>query len=208
MNFRSAMVWGVTAVAIVATVVALTLAAANGLGRFPARELRTANEPPPIRLTDQAGQPVDLAALRGKVVMLTAVYATCPHTCPIIMAEAKRVVAALSPNQRADLAVIAVTIDPAHDTPEVLARFADMHGLESPLWHLVTGEVSEVEQTLDRMGIARTRDPGTGVIDHANLLMLVDRGGRLAYSFTMGPKQEPWLRAALKQLLAERVQPA
>ena len=208
MRFRAAIVWGVTALAVVATVVALALAAAQGPGRFPARELRTAHDPPPIRLTDQAGQPVELAALKGKVVMLTAVYATCPHTCPTIMAEAKRVVAALSPNERADLVVIAVTIDPAHDTPEVLARFAEMHGLEPSLWHLVTGEVSEVEQTLDRMGIARTRDAKTGVIDHANLLMVVDRGGRLAYSFTMGPKQEPWLRAALKQLLAERPQPA
>src|SRR5262245_15775972 len=134
MKFRAAIVWGVTAMAVVATVVALALAAAHGPGRFPARELRTAHDPPPIRLTDQAGQPVDLAALQGKVVMLTAVYATCPHTCPLIMTEAKRVVAALSPRERADLAVIAVTIDPAHDTPEVLARFAQMHGLQSPPW--------------------------------------------------------------------------
>jgi len=151
---------------------------------------------------------VDLAALKGQVVLLTGVYASCPHTCPLIMAEAKRVVAALSPAERADLRVIAVTLDPAHDTPAVLARFADMHGLETPMWHLVTGEVAAVEQTLDRMGIARKRDPKTGVIDHGNLLMLVDRGGRLAYRFTMGPKQEPWLRAAIRLLLRESSEPA
>ena len=203
MKLRGMIAWGGAALAVVATVVALALAAGQGLGRFPSRELRTDLDPPPIRLTDQAGQLVDLQGLKGKVVLLTAIYTTCPHTCPQIMAEAKRVVATVPAHQRADLRVIAVTMDPAHDTPEKLAEFAQTHRLATPPWHMVTGDVADVERTLDQMGIARARDRMTQVIDHGSLLMLVDRRGRLAYRMTMGPKQEPWLRAALKQLLAE-----
>lgn len=206
---RNRVLWlraGISALVVTIAVVIVALSGSRpgaGAMPFPARELRTAVAPPPIHLTDQTGQPVDLAALKGKVVMLTAVYASCPHTCPLILAEAKRVVAGLPARDLADLRVIAVTIDPAHDDQAALARLASMHGLEPPLWHLVTGEASEVERTLDRMNIARKLDPRTGVIDHGNLLMLVDRQGRLAYRFTMGAKQEPWLRAAIKLLLRE-----
>jgi protein SCO1/2 len=202
---------GLYTLAVVTALVFLALSGTRpGAGTlpFPARELRTTLVPPPIHLTDQVGQPVDLVALKGKVVMLTAVYASCPHACPLILAEARRVVAELSPRDRADLQVIAVTIDPAHDDRAALARLAKLHGLEPPLWHLVTGEIPEVERTLDRMNIARKLDPKTGIIDHANLLMLIDRQGRLAYRFTMGPKQEPWLGAAIRLLLRESARPA
>ncbi|MNC96767.1 hypothetical protein D3C83_142260 [compost metagenome] len=61
-----------------------------------------------------------------------------------------------------------------------------------------------MESTLDALGVARTRDPETGVIDHANLFVLVDRDGRVAYRFTLGERQERWLVQALRLLLAER----
>lgn len=176
---------------------------ARGELPFPAEALRTGLPPPPIRLRDQVGRTVDLASLKGRVVLLTGVYASCSRTCPSILAEAKRVVGGLEPREREDLQVIAVTLDPEHDTPDVLARLAEAQGIAPPVWHLLTGDVAEVERTLDRMGIARTRDPATGFIDHANLFLLVDRRGRLAYRFTLGPRQERWLSSAVRLLLRE-----
>ena len=176
---------------------------ARGELPFPAEALRTAFRPPDLRLTNQAGERVDLAALRGRVVMLTGVYASCPHTCPLILAEAKRVIGSLTPEERAGLRVIAVTLDPAHDSPEILAELAGMHGMSPPLYHLVTGKVPEVERTLDEIGVSRRRDPKTGVIDHANLFVLVDRRGKIAYRLTLGPRQERWLGTALRILLNE-----
>jgi len=175
----------------------------QGPPAFPAEALRTGFGPPALRLTDQNGATVDLEDLRGKVVLLTGVYASCVRTCPMIMTEAKQIVAGLSDAQRADFRVVAVTLDPGHDTPEVLADLARLQGLGAPVWHLVTGDSLEVERTLDRMEVARTRDPETGVIDHANLFLLVDRGGRLAYRFALGRRQQEWLAAAVRLLLSE-----
>jgi protein SCO1/2 len=152
---------------------------------------------------NQAGEPVDLSRLRGKVVMLTAVYASCPHTCPVILAQAKRVIGELTDEERADLRLVGVTMDPAHDSPEVLADLAGRHGMERPVYNLVTGEPAEVERILDEMGIARTRDPETGVIEHANLFLLLDREGKIAYRLTLGDRQERWLASALRVLLRE-----
>jgi protein SCO1/2 len=170
---------------------------------FPAEALRTAHRAPVLGLADPEGRPVDLATLRGRVVMLTAVYAACPHACPLILAQAKRAVDALSPAEREALRVVAVTLDPAADTPEVLAELARLHSLDAPLYTLATGSPPEVERVLDEMGVSRRRDPETGVIDHANLFLLVDRQGKVAYRLTLGERQERWLVSALHVLLGE-----
>ncbi len=99
--------------------------------------------------------------------------------------------------------VVAVTLDPARDTPEVLGEMARLQGLAPETWHLLTGEVSEVETTLDRMDVTRSRDPETGVIEHANLFLLIDRSGRVAYTLTLGDQQQRWLTTALLLLVEE-----
>jgi len=170
---------------------------------FPAEELRTSHEAPQFELTNQLRQTVGPAAFEGNVVMLTAVYASCPHTCPLILTQAKRAIAELSPEERADLRVIAVTMDPEHDSPDVLHQLAQNHGMESPLYNLVTGASADVEPLLDRMEIARQRDPETGIINHANLFLLIDREGRVAYRLGLGERQQRWLTSALRILLRE-----
>lgn len=170
---------------------------------FPAEELRTAHPAPQLRLRDQEGVLVDLAELRGKVVLLTGVYASCPHTCPVILDQARTVIDAVPESQRADVQVVAVTLDPERDTVEVLAELAERHGLAASTYRLVTGPPAEVERILDSMELARRRDAETGVIDHANLFLLLDRQGHVAYRFTLGERQADWLTSALRLLLSE-----
>lgn len=170
---------------------------------FPAEALRTAHPAPDLSLTDQTGAGLALADLRGQVVILTATYASCTATCPTILAQTRSAVAELSPEERSDLRVVAVTLDPAHDTPEVLAALGRAQGLETPLYHFVTGEPARVERVLDQMEVARQRDAETGVIDHANVVILLDRAGHVAYRFTVGERQQRWLGSALRVLLRE-----
>jgi protein SCO1/2 len=179
-------------------------ARADGDLPFPAEELRMAQTPPAFRLIDQDGRPATLDDARGKVVLVTAVYATCGSTCPMLMAQARRAVASLTPAQRADLRVMAITLDPAHDTREQLAAMARAQRLEAPQWRLLTGEPAEVERVLDRFDVSRRRNPETGVIEHANLFLLLDRRGRIAYRLGLGESQERWLAVALALLLDER----
>jgi protein SCO1/2 len=182
---------------------ALGGAPATGELPFPAEALRTAHRAPPLRLVNQAGEGVDLARLRGRVVLLTAVYERCSRSCPSILEQARRAVEEQPVPARSDLRVIGVTLDPEHDTPGSLSRLARRHGLEPPLYQLATGSPAEVEAVLDAMSVARRRDAQTGVIDHANLFLLIDRRGRLAYRFALGPRQERWLGSALRLLLDE-----
>jgi protein SCO1/2 len=180
-------------------------ARANADVEFPARSLRTSLPPPRIELVDQEGAPVSLAAMRGRVVLLTGVYASCGYACPMILGEAKRAVGALAPDERRDVTVVAVTLDPEHDDRASLARMAQAQRVEAPLFRLAWGPPQEVERVLDDIVIARTRDARTGVIDHANVFVLVDRRGRIAYRLAAGARQERWLTDALRLLVREPV---
>ncbi|MBW2696100.1 MAG: SCO family protein [Deltaproteobacteria bacterium] len=170
---------------------------------FPAADIRTEFTSPQLSLTNQEGSRVDLEALKGRVVLLTAVYASCGHTCPMILTQTKAALADLGPGELQDLTVIAVTLDPGHDSSAVLAQLADGHGLEAPLYNLVTGPSQQVERVLDDMQVARTRDPKTGAIDHANIFLVIDREGKIAYRLSLGERQKTWLTAALRVLLRE-----
>jgi protein SCO1/2 len=170
---------------------------------FPAEALRIAARPPAIRLTDQNGAQVELSALHGRVVVLTAVYASCTSTCGRILAQARDALDELAPEERSRVSVLAVTLDPEHDTPAALAGLARVHGLDGATFHLLSGPPDRVERVLDRMDVSRQRDPVSGVIEHANLFLVIDPEGRLAYRFTLGERQQRWLVSALRALLHE-----
>jgi protein SCO1/2 len=193
---------GVAAVMASAAAMAATAPAApEGELPFPAEALRTELPFPALGLVDQDGAPFD--GFPGKVTLVTAVYARCGATCPMVLAQTRGAIEAVPVERRDDLRVVAITLDPTKDTPETLRDWATGQGVSAPLWHLASGPPAHVEATLDRLGFARSRDPVSGVIDHANLFLLVDREGRLAYRFSLGARQAEWLGLALNLLLAE-----
>lgn len=170
---------------------------------FPADAIRTSFAPPRLELEDQTGAHVSLDALRGKVVVLTGVYGSCSTTCPMIMAQTRRVYYAVPEELRPNVVVVAVTLDPEHDDQARRANMAKGQGLIYPAFRLVGGAPADVNEVLDGLSIARKRDPETGVIEHTNVFAVVDKKGRLAYRFTLGADQERWLNEALVQLARE-----
>ena len=60
-----------------------------------------------------------------------------------------------------------------------------------------------MHDALTRLQFSATRNPQTGVIDHANLFLLVDRSNHIAYRFTLDARHRAWLRTALRSLLSE-----
>ncbi len=170
---------------------------------FPAEKLRTSFHALDFTLLDHRQQEVSLSDFWGKVILISAVYAGCGHTCPIILEQAKRVFQNLDEMEKQQLAVMIVSLDPENDSPEILQTLAKNHGLDLPFIHFLTGKPSVVNHVLDNYNISRKKEPKTGEISHANLFILIDREGRVAYRFTLGKQQEQWLTTAIKMLIRE-----
>ncbi len=170
---------------------------------FPAAELRITRPAPDFTLTDQNGEKVTRSALEGRVVMVTGVYASCGLACPRILAQARRAVSALDPKEREEVTVLGLTLDPEHDDVARLSQMAEAQKVAAPLYRLLSGKPDEVNRALDAFDVSRRRNPETGVIDHANVFVLIDRQGRVAYRFGLSEQQERWLTEGLRVLVKE-----
>lgn len=197
-----------------ALVLVLAIAASLlGLGRaqathtelpFPADRLRSALPMPDFSLSNQDGESVSLSSLKGQIVMVTAVYATCTTTCPMMLSKIRAVIDELTPAERSNLSVVAFSLNPEADTRELRKMTARLYNMESPRFHFVNGVPAEVNTLLDDLNVARTRDQETGQIMHSNLFFLLDREGKIAYRLSLSEKEQSWLTSALRVLLAEK----
>lgn len=144
---------------------------------------------PAFRLTDQAGKPVALADLAGKVVLLDFVYTRCPGPCPILTGRQVDVQRALRSELRAKTWFVSISLDPEHDTPERLREYARARGADLAHWSFLTGSTAEVDAVLASYGVGKTRAAG-GEIEHFVVTFLIDADGRIASRF-VGTEDAP-----------------
>jgi len=133
---------------------------------------------PAFRLTDQAGHPLSLADLRGKLVLLDFVYTRCPGPCPVLTGLHADLQRSLGPQLGQRVHFVSITLDPAHDTPEVLAAYARARGADLSNWSFLTGSPDEVAEVVKRYGVGSLRQPD-GTIDHLVVTFLIDGEGRI-----------------------------
>jgi protein SCO1/2 len=126
--------------------------------------------------TDQRGQPMALAALRGRPQLVAMVYTSCTATCPLIVAELQRIEASLDAAQRAQLGVVLVSLDPDRDTPGMLQAYAERSGMDTARWVLLRGSDADVRAMAGVLDERYRRMQG-GEIAHTNGITLLDRDG-------------------------------
>ncbi|WP_419944252.1 SCO family protein [Candidatus Poriferisodalis sp.] len=79
---------------------------------------------PQMALADTSGNDVHLAAdTQGKVRLVYQLFTNCPDICGVQLAQLASVLA--RPGAPGNVAVLAVTVDPDRDTPEVLRSYLD-----------------------------------------------------------------------------------
>lgn len=152
----------------------------------------------PLPLTDQHGTHFDWRTLRGTPRVVTMFYTSCQFTCPLTIDAGKAVQRALTPAQQQHLGVVMISIDPARDTPAVLARTAASHRLD-PRWTLATPKAADVRAAAGALGI-RYRQLADGDFNHTTALILLDAEGReLARTEQVGSQVDPDFVAAVRR---------
>lgn len=155
---------------------------------------------PHFELTAQNGQAFDSSVLAGKIWVADFIYTTCPGPCPRMTSQMHQVQQAVS--KLGDIRLVSFTIDPAEDTPKVLAAYAQVHGASPAMWYFLTGAVPTIEM-LDRDAFKLGTIDGT--LQHSTRFVLVDRQGRIrGYYDTSDPSSIPKVIADVKALDAQR----
>lgn len=157
---------------------------------------------PEFALTAQDGRRLALADLRGKVVAVTFIYASCADTCPLLTAKLAGLQAKLGADFGPRVFFVSVTVDPERDTPEVLKRYAGAHGANPAGWAFLTGTPAEIREVERRYGVWSKKSP-RGDVDHTFLTSLIDRDGLLRVQY-LGVRFDPdEFLADLRSLLRE-----
>lgn len=155
---------------------------------------------PPFRLIDQDGNPLALADLRGKAVLLDFVYTACPGPCPILTGLHVEVQRALDPALRDRVRLVSISLDPRNDTPARLREYARERGADPGNWSFLTGSAQDVEAVLRAYGVGSARQPD-GTIAHLVVTFLIDGEGRIVERFVGLDGHDPKrVRAALERV--------
>jgi len=139
----------------------------------------------PIR----TGSGLALEDLRGKVLAITFIYASCTDACPLLTAKMAGLQSRLGPAFGSKVFFVSITVDPERDTPEVLKSYAAAHRANTAGWGFLTGTSNEIRNVAKRYGIYYKNMP-RGDVDHIFLTSLVDQRGVLRVQY-MGARFDP-----------------
>ena len=174
--------------------------ATNHVAVAPYVELLKVGETfPPGTFTNQTGQVLSLAGLRGQAFALGFFYTRCPLTdvCPRQSAGLAETAQRLATNSAApsNWRLLCVTLDPERDTPPTLDTFAGSVSRADGHWEFLTGDAAALNQLASRCGVVTLPDPNS--IRHNLRVVVVNTAGRVQNIFKGGHWTADELAAAL-----------
>jgi protein SCO1 len=161
---------------IAALVLGVGTAAAGG-GTFNGATINKPAVLPDFSLHDQAGKLVTLHGERGKAVLLTFLYTHCPDVCPITAQNLNQALRLLPKAERAEVRILAVSVDPRRDTRAAVRHFVRTHQL-LPQFRYLTGTFAQLVKPWRYYNITSIREAKSGNINHTLYTLLIDRSGK------------------------------
>jgi protein SCO1/2 len=147
------------------------------------------------KLLNQDGKAIDLDVYRGKKVLVTMFYGTCPATCPLIIDTLRAIEKKVDESQRHDLRVLLVSIDPERDTPASLRQLAETRRIDTTRWTLAHAEAASVRRIAAALGVQYKKLPD-GQFSHSTVISALDADGKIvAQSAELGHADPEVLRA-------------
>ena len=179
--------------AAVAVLVALTMVTVSTLAMAhkvkEGGRLAQIGPAPEFSLTTTDGGRLSLGDLRGRVVAVTFIYATCVDTCPLLTAKMAGMQKRLGPDFGSKVRFVSITVDPERDTSQILAQYARNHGADPTGWAFLTGTPAEIREVGRRYGIFAKKTE-RGDVDHTFLTSIVDQHGTLRVQY-LGIRFDP-----------------
>ena len=142
---------------------------------------------PGFRLTDQDGQPVSLATLRGKVVLLTFLDPVCTSDCPLIAQEFREADQILGANRR-NVVLVAIAANPVYHTAVYTRAFDQQEGLSRvPNWKFLSGPLPELRRVWKNYAVTAEVTPAGGMVLHNDVAYVIDAAGRTRTELDFDP---------------------
>jgi protein SCO1/2 len=151
---------------------------------------------PSFSLIDQMGHAFTREDLQGKVVLANFIFTNCTEYCPTLSPRMARVQEKLEEDGLLgnEVLLLSLSVDPKHDTPELLLSYAERYGANHNAWRFLTGPPEVMRQVItdglklafgqvDQRNEHHHEDGSIHIheynVFHTNRVMLGDREGRV-----------------------------
>ena len=180
---------------------ALLLAGCSPPKQFVSTDLSMVDWGKDFSLTDHNGQPRRLADFKGKAVVLFFGYTQCPDVCPTTLSALRETMTLLGDDAKR-VQVLFATVDPARDTPQLLAQYVPAF---NPAFLGLYGDEKTIAAVAKDFKVFYARQPGktpdTYSVDHSTGSFAFDPQGKLRLLLRHGETPAN-VAADLKLLLA------
>jgi protein SCO1 len=139
-----------------------------------ADNLTIGDKVPDFTLTNHNGTKTSLSDFRGRGVILSFLYTQCPdpQKCPMIRKKLSNLAELSDKIDETDLQVLAITIDPKNDTPEVLKSYAQGFEKQHDNWLFLTGSEEDIARIAGAFGVLYWDEQGA--VQHNMRTIFVD----------------------------------
>jgi protein SCO1/2 len=143
----------------------------------------------PFQLTDQAGQTVTEASLRGRPTLIFFGFTHCPDVCPTSLSEISQVLQAMGADADRVNAYF-ISVDPERDNMAVMKDYMSSF---DPHLKALTGDPQAVAKIISAYRVYARKVPlkdGDYTMDHTALIYLMDREGHFVAPFNLNRTPE------------------
>ena len=147
------------------------------MDNFLKKELVKFEKVPVFEFINQNGKIISNKDFEGKVFLVEFFFTTCPTICPKMNANMVKIQNEFYGNP--DFGIASFSIDPEHDTPEVLKAYAKEKGATLKNWHFMTGEKNKIYDFSNngfKLYAGENKD-AEGGFEHSGLFALIDKDG-------------------------------
>lgn len=127
---------------------------------------------PDFNLTDQNGKQVSLKTFENKIFVAGFFYTHCPTVCRVMNMYMRQLDSVYEKNKRVNF--ISITVDPEHDNPAELKRYAAKVNA-SPKWRFLTGDTTTVFNLARKGFLVNALQADKNDFIYSDKLILVDQ---------------------------------
>jgi len=137
---------------------------------------------PAFQLVDTRNEPFGSADLAGHPWIANLFFTRCGSICPKLMSDTAALAERLLQARAVGVRIVSITVDPEHDTPEILRAYGEARSIDPQRWALLTGPFADIEAVVTAglaLGMGRPSTDAAGLVDiaHAGKLVVVDGSG-------------------------------
>lgn len=159
----------------------------------------------PFSLVDQHDHHVTLSSMSGSIVVLTFLDPVCTSDCPLIAQELRAADTALG-GASSGVQFVAVVTNPLYDSVAVTQAFDREEGLANVAnWHYLSGPVGVLQHVWDDYGVVVDLEPAGAMVDHSDLVFVIDRTGHLRVVLDADPGDSTALHSSFTTLLVSEI---